>query len=84
MSEGMAPPESTRSRHLEGAAIGVGEHVCMNWLQEVATSLLPLASLTTNIKQFMRQLSDLERRFRGSCCLYATALDILVGGEVRG
>ena len=46
--------------------------------------LLPLASLATDIKQFIRQLSDPERRLRDSCCLYATAQDILVGGEVRG
>jgi len=36
------------------------------------------------IEQFIRQLSDLERRLRDSCCLYAAAQDILVCGEVRG
>ena len=45
---------------------------------------LPLALLTTDIKQLTRQLSDLERRLHDSRCLYATAQDILVGGEVKG
>ena len=44
--------------------------------------LIPLATLTTDIKKFVRQLSNLEHRLRNSRCLY-TAQDILVGGEVR-
>ena len=46
---------------------------------------LPLASLaTTDIEQFICQLSDLERRLHDSRGLYVTVEDILIGGEVRG
>jgi hypothetical protein len=46
--------------------------------------LLPLASLATNIKQLVRQLSDLECRLRDSRYFYTTVQDILVGRKVRG
>ena len=46
--------------------------------------LLPLASLATDIKQLICQLSDLEHHLRDSHCLYTTAQDILVDGEVGG
>ena len=46
--------------------------------------LPPLTPLATNIKQFIRQLPNLECRLHYPCRLDSTEEDILVGGKVRG
>ena len=53
-------------------------------VHETMNPHLPLALLATDIKQHVRQLSDLECRLRGSRYFYTIVQYILVSRKVRG
>src|ERR1700678_3496772 len=50
---------------------------------ETVDPLPTFTPLATDIEQLIRQIANLERRFRDSCRLHTTPEDVLVGWEIR-